>query len=343
VHEARHPRNKIFRGAVIVRQTQIEVEEVSDLESPVAATIKAQIDLMGRKTLVTMDFRYHEGAFYTQSQISPDDLGAAFSSPFTGVGIGKSIVSEVQRLARMRECWPKEIVEQFDAPHTPMPVGELCIRDSRLIEFAPNQEHSIQIQDEKAALMSGHFLVVDGRVWERSPEPAYKMAVADGTLSIATDDVSGPVSMRAGKFAGNAHFSLMDRDLAIGTFRNYYGGSVDNLPEVEIHMPEAFATDYATVNFVGFARCLTDSIGFYSGKSGPIGDKIAGLRSQVKDIPVHEVDIDEVEHLVADLLEDDRRFAIFSDVPKGAIRQQMNLWESRPVDLNLLDGRGPRP
>lgn len=336
VHEARHPRNKIFRGAVIVRQTQIEVEEVRAVEAPVAVTINAQIELMGRQTLATMDFRHHEGAFYTQSQIAPHDIGAALYSPFTGVGIGKSIVSEVQRMARLRECWPKDIIDQFEAPRTPLPVGNLCIRDSDLVEFAPGQEEKVRIEDEKAALMSGHFLVVDGQVWERSPEPAYK-------LSVVTDDVSGPVSMRAGKYAGNAHFSLLDRELALETFRNYHGGSGDNLPEVVVHLPEAFVTDYATVNFVGFARCLTQSIGFYSGKTGPIADKITALLNLVKEIPVPEVNMDAVEHLVGELIEDDRRFAIFSDVPKAAIKQQVDLWESRPVDLHRLDGKGPRP
>jgi hypothetical protein len=328
---------------VIVRQTVIDVEVVSAVEAPVAVTINAQIELMGRQTLVTMDFRHHDGAFYTQSQIAPYDIGAALSSPFTGIGIGKSIVSEVQSMARLRECWPKDIIDQFEAPRTPLPVGNLCIRDSHLVELAPGQEDSVQIQDEKAALMSGHFLIVDGQVWERSPEPAYKLSVANGTLSVVTDDVSGPISMRVGKFAGNAHFSLLDRELALETFRKYHGGSGDGLPEVVVHLPEAFVTDYATVNFVGFARCLTQSIGFYSGKKGPIADKIAALLDQVKEIPVPEVDMDTVERLVGELIEDDRRFAIFSDVPKAAIQQQVDLWDSRPVDLHRLDGRGPRP
>ncbi|MCV9964752.1 hypothetical protein OIU34_22940 [Pararhizobium sp. BT-229] len=341
--QGRHPRNKNFRGAVIVRKTQIDVEAVTGMDAPVAVTIKTQIDLMGRKTLVTMDFRHHEGAFYTQSQIAPRDIGGVFASPFASIGIGNSVVSEASRMARESDCWPKGIIEQFDTPHMPMSAGDLCVRDSHLIELAPNQEDYILNQDEKAGRMFGHFLIIDGQVWERSPEPAYKLAVTDGTLSIVTDDVSGPVLMRAGKFAGNAHFSLLDRDLALETFRKYHGGSGDSLPEVEVRMPEAFTTDYAPVNLVGFARCLTESIGFYSGKKGPIADRITALRSQVKEIPVPEIDIDAVDHLVTVLIEDDRRFGIFGDVPKSAIQQHVDLWESRPVDLHRLGGNGPRP
>lgn len=339
----RHPKNKTVRGAVVVRQTEVEVLSVSALDAPVAATITQEQTMFGRQTIASMGFRRHDGVFYTPSRFRPCDLEALFANPFNSVGVGKSLVSEVRRLARDSDCWPKGIIEQFDNPFMPLSAGNLCIKDSNLIEFAPNQEEFILSQDERAEGMLRHFLIVDGHLWERSPEPSYKLDSGKKELTVGTDEIDGPVPMRSGKFAGDARFSLLDRVLALEIFRKFYGGSGDGLPDVEISIPEAFTTDYAPSNLVGFARSLTESIRFYSGRKGPIADRIGALRNQVKDIPLPEVDIELVENLVAELVADNERIGIFSDVSKLAIQQHMDLWESRPVDLHRFDGSGPRP
>jgi hypothetical protein len=339
--QGRSPKNKTFRGAVIIRQARIDVEAVTSSEAPVAVTIKTQLNLMGRNTLVKMDFRHHEGSFYTQSQFSLEDLHGVFAAPFTSIGIGNAVIEDARRLAR-GDCWPKGIIDQFDDPHKPIPAGDLCLRDSHLIEIAPDQEGYLRSQDEKAMGISGQFIVIDGQIWERSPEPAYKLSVKDGAISIVTDEVSGPVVAKAEKYAGNAHFSLLDLDLALETFRKFHGRLEANLPDVDIRMPEAFETDYATVNFIGFARCLSESVGFHSNKAGTFAERLKELRREVKEIPVSEVDIDAVERIVTAVVDDDQRFGIFSGVPKLAIKQHMDLWESRPVDLHGLESRIPR-
>ncbi|MDW9481268.1 hypothetical protein GOB57_21725 [Sinorhizobium meliloti] len=337
----RHPRNKTVRGAVLVRQTQVEVLPVSAHDAPVAATITQEQTMFGRRTIASMSFRHHDGAFYTPSRFRQCDLEMLFANPFESVAVGKSIVSEVRRLARGSDCWPKGIIEQFDNPFMPLTVGNLCIKDSNLIELAPNQEEILLFQDERAETMSRHFIIVDGQLWERSPEPSYKLISGKKELTIVTDEIDGPVPMRAEKYPGDARFSLLDRGLALEIFRKFYGGSGDGLPDVEISIPEAFTTDYAPANLVCLARCLTESN--YGGRNGPMADRVGALRNQVKDIPLPEIDVELVETLVAELVASNERFGIFGAVCNQAIQQHMDLWESRPVDLNRLDGPTPRP
>lgn len=339
----RHRRNKTVRGAVVIRQTEVDIVSVSSIDAPVAATITKEQTMFGRQTVASMSFRHHDGAFYTPSRFRPCDLEALFCNPFHSVGVGKSLVSEVSRRAREADCWPKGIIEQFDKPFIPTAAGNLSMKESNLIELAPNQEDLLLAQDERAETMSRHFILVDGQLWERSPEPSYRLNTVNNELTVVTDEIDGPAMMKAGKYAGDARFSLLDRGLALEIFRKFYGGSTDGLPDVDLAIPEAFTTDYAPSNLVGFAYCLTGSIGFYSGRGGPIADRIGALRNQIKDIPLPEVDIELVETLVLQLVADNERFAIFGDVPKQAIKQHIDLWESRPVDLNRLDGSGPRP
>lgn len=339
----RHPKNKRVRGAVLVKEIEIAVPVLSGYEAQVAAAIRIPIELMGRQTMVMNEFRHYEGAFYTMSQMHPSDLEDAFANPFASHGNGRRLVWEVASKTREFPCWPKDIQEQFNDPGAKLPSGDLCVRESSSIILEPGQEDILISQQARAETISGYFVVIDGRVWERSPEPAYSLKASDRKVSVDARDTYGYRSTKVGIHAGDARFSLLDRDGAANVFSTYYAGYTTSWPDVEITMPDAFQTDYTSVNFAEFARCLADNFNTYNSGRGPIGERISLLKRLTKDVVFDELDFDAVEGVVVQLLADHGRHGIFRDVEERAIKQHMELWDSRPVELQRFQPFAPTP
>jgi hypothetical protein len=332
--QGRHPKNKTVRGAVLIREVEIGVPVLAGADAPVAATIRTLVDLMGRKTVVTSEFRHCDGAFYAMSQLQPHDLAEAFANPFSSWGHRRKLTYDVQGKARNQQCWPKDIVEQFDKPDERHPSGELCLRESGMVIVEPGQEDVFRDQQAQAEALQGHFVMIDGRLWERSPEPAYKLTASERKVAIDTHDTTQAWWGKVGRCAGDARFSLLDRANVVAVFSDYYGGTDSGWPEVDISMPEAFETDFAALNFADFARCI--AYNFNGERHGRIGDNVALLRSLVMDRPTEDIDFDGLERVVIQILDDNRRFGIFRDVEPSALRQHMQLWDSRPVELKQL-------
>lgn len=125
--------------------------------------------MMGRLTAIEMEFRHYEGAFYTLSRSRAGELRDILENPFGSRGPGVDIVWDAKSKARHTSCWPNGIIDQFEEPYTTTAAGEICLRQSELIELEPGQERVVQRQALKASKMMGHFLLIDGKLWERSP------------------------------------------------------------------------------------------------------------------------------------------------------------------------------
>jgi hypothetical protein len=250
-----------MRMAVLTGTVDVDIQHLSDTQAPVA--------LLVHKGDKTNEIRSHDGDLYRPLWRSAADdadakLETMFANPLGGGHHRYTSMAITHELARktMKE-WPPGIaaaIEKDADPRNPAVViaGEALDR----VDFDMDALATIERWKDRTAALASAFIVVDGKVWEKTVEPMYRVTLGTSYASPVTLSDSDPYS--AGSHIDDAHFfSVADR---AAMERFYLDNAVEPVASaldglhVDVLRPELIRPVSAELEFERFARAVAHDV-----------------------------------------------------------------------------------
>ncbi|MBY3432880.1 hypothetical protein HFN89_01650 [Rhizobium laguerreae] len=326
------------RPCVIVRETDIAVRAHEEREAPVAALLKATQHVFGQETLVELPVRHVEGRFYIPDSVDPQSLPGMLSAPFLDCPIRSGFLELLNSKMPLHSMerdgvWPPGI-GLYLSIRAGNHASEESIERSKDVVLTDEGQADAADVDALADSMNTHFILVDGGLWRRVPEPVYVANLGNGPLRLEMTEVLGRVD---GGVAQSVVFPLTDYGTAVEVMQSFGNRVSQASPNAKVFIPEVFSDQFNVVNYARFARHLA---------SAPCSDRIGSylprLLREIHEITaasVSEIDFDRLEDTVGQALaEIERVGAVTRTQPSVGMDRRivdfhLDQWDSRTVEI----------
>lgn len=251
-------------------EDDFEVREAKSADAPLA--------LIVTQHGTTTEFRLHEGVLYTPvPHTSEKIVGDTQQNPSAarfkaGHPVFGAIAEEIHEIAKTKEAnetRPERLHALLLARVLPTDVIEKAALNAGQIDETESSTYSLEYWREKARNRFAEILMIDGKQWEKSPEPAFKLNLFTGSAEARLSDVYDEAT-KSGKWRdfdwedmGNRYFSAVDVDAMRETafkLRREGRDGLDLHCNIEVILPEALRLDYADLELDRAARVCVRKI-----------------------------------------------------------------------------------
>jgi hypothetical protein len=244
-------------------EDEFEIREVMPQDAPIAIVVTQHG--------TTTQYRMHEGKLYTllpripeavkrAVELNPDSAVLKGGHPLFG-----GMADEIQELVRQRdagETRPERAYNILTSSFISREVTDKAIADAGAIVETERSMASREFWRAKAHRRIAEIILIDGKEWVATPEPAYKLNVDHGSMEAHGSDVYDQGSLETGRWRDfdwehmrYRYFSAYDVDVAGRTLANLREDrNLQVNGHIEVILPEAIRNDYAALEIDRAAR-----------------------------------------------------------------------------------------
>ncbi|MCV9964028.1 hypothetical protein OIU34_19290 [Pararhizobium sp. BT-229] len=244
-------------------EDEFQFREVPSQDAPVALVVKQHG--------ATIQYRMLEGKLYTllprmpdhmkkAAELNPDCTVLKGGHPLFG-GMADEI-TEIVRKREANETRPDRLLGILANSFISTEVTDRAIADAGAIVATERSLAGLEFWRAKAKSRIAEIILIDGKEWVVTPEPAYKLHVDFGRVDAQHSDIYDQGSLETGRWRDfdwehmrYRYFSANDLDTARRTLANLCEGRefvVDG--NIEVILPEAIRNDYAGLEIDRAAR-----------------------------------------------------------------------------------------
>lgn len=244
-------------------EDEFEIREVVSQDAPVAIVVTQH----GTTTL----YRMHEGKLYTLLPRMPEgmkravELNADCAVLKGGHPLFGGMADEIQELVRQRdasETRPERAYNILTSSFVSREVTDKAIADAGAIVETGRSMASREFWRGKAHRRIAEIILIDGKEWVATPEPAYKLNVDHGSMDAHDSDVYDQGSIETGRWRDfdwehmrYRYYSANDVDTARRTLATLSADrDLKVSGHIEVILPEAIRNDYAGLEIDRAAR-----------------------------------------------------------------------------------------
>lgn len=251
-------------------EDDFEVREAKSADAPLA--------LIVTQHGTTTEFRLHEGVLYTAIPATPEKIvedtqhnpmAARFKAGHPVFGTIAEELHEIARTKDANETRPERLYSLLSARVLPTDVTERATVNAGQIDETESSTYSLEFWREKARKRFAEILRIDGKQWQKAPEPAYKLNLFTCTAEAHLSDVYDE-GMKDGRWRefdwedmGNRYFSAVDVEAMTETAFKLRREGRDRFElrgNIEVILPEALRLDYADLELDRAARVCVRKI-----------------------------------------------------------------------------------
>jgi hypothetical protein len=333
------------RLCVVVREADLGFPSVSGYDAPVAVVLRSKQQVLGQCTVVELPIRHIEGRFYIRAEIDHQDLPAMLSDPFLECPIRAALLQMLRIKFPVHSMdregvWPQGI-SLYLSLGTKYPGFDESVERSRSVVLTHEGAEQVAIADALALNMHTHFIVIDGNLWRRVPEPVLIANLTDGRISLAMQEVRGVV---AGRMAESIVFPITAHGDAVSSL-HVFGKKAPPESPVEVLIPEAFSDGFHAVNYARFAKHLA------SAQRSDLSDndlsRIFAMIDKITSTSIDKIGFNLLEDAVAHALAENERLEAVSGrtaliaMDKRLMDFHLDLWDGRTIEIASVVPRAP--
>jgi hypothetical protein len=250
-------------------EAEFEIAEVCSQNAPIAIVVT--------QDGVLTHYRLHEGKLYTALPIIPErmqkaiDVNADCAPLKSDHPMFGGMVDEIKELVRQKhavETRPERVYNILTTYFLTQVTTDRAISDAKSIIETERSKVSQEFWKAKAHSRVADIILIDGKEWVATSEPAYKLNVDSGIMDVHHSAVydegnqdSGPWKNFDWEEMRFRYYSANDVDIANRTLINLSGNhNLHAHGHIEVIIPESIRNDYAGLEIDRAARVCVRKI-----------------------------------------------------------------------------------